>query len=161
MRKLKSLLCGFLAILVLVGSISVYAGDTYTDGTSATVEVSDATENDLVATCATDYVYQNESIYNGGSASNSFSFRLTSSYPYGKVWVSNTGSSSCNISFCYNSKTAEPYNTFSLAAGSNKVYWISANSQTGRHYCNLATSDGSSLNGLISIRRGTTKAEMS
>lgn len=157
---MKKILCTFLAVVTLVGAIPVSATDVTPDNGAASVVEVEPTPEDFLMPLDDAYDYQNVSIYNGGSASNSFKFTLDSSHPHGKVWVNNTSSSSINISFCYNKKSAVPYATFQLAAGSSQIYWINAHSQTGTHYCNITTSDGSSLNGTISIRKATTKSEM-
>ena len=156
-RKLISVI--MVVLMLSVTAVQVFANDTLNEG-AATAEETELTLADEIMPCDTNYAYERVSIYNSGSASNRFSFTLNSNYPYGKVWVKNTGSSSITVSFMYSSPTNTPYSTFTLAAGSQKIYWISANGQTGMHYCCLATVDGSSLQGLITIRRGTTREEM-
>ena len=161
MKKIKTILFSVLALLMLIGAGSVSAQVTSETTTKLPkVEMTEGIVADPGLTRATVYEYQNASLYNNGSASKSFAFSLSSSYPYGKVWVHNTSSSSCTVSFAYKNKTASPLATYTLASGKSSTYWVLSNKNYGNYYCNIATTNGSSLNGTITIRKGTTLQEM-
>ncbi|NCE63922.1 hypothetical protein D1159_04820 [Pseudoflavonifractor sp. 524-17] len=106
------------------------------------------------------HVYTSKSIYNG-KASNQFEFDLTDTYRVAKVYVTNEGSSRMNFSF-HQGYTSNPAisGQWSLEPGEAEVFWLWSNGVYDTYWCQVSSSDGSPVRGKITVRVGTTQAEM-
>lgn len=95
--------------------------------------------------------------------SQSVKFDLTKGMPNYKVWIDNTSNTSYNVTITSRTSTGTVQDSFRVGAGNRatKIYSANLGSFDSKvRYVNVTSSDGSKLNGKVSVRIGTTVGEL-
>ncbi len=123
--------------------------------------VNDGAGGDGPHTRANKWEYQNQPL-NTSKPSELFSYELSQSYPYGKIWVQNNASKTITTTQSFLSPTTGIFGeTRDIAPNGGQIeVYITSNGNYGEYYTSIAHTEGGKLAGYISIRKASTQAEL-
>lgn len=178
MKNVKKVACALVAITLLsIVSITAFAGfpvesteneydnaaqDVVLGKTGPTESiVNDGAGGDGPHTRANKWEYQMQPL-DTSKSSELFSYELSQSYPYGKIWVQNDASKAITTTQAFLSPTTGIFGEVRHVApngGQIEVY-VTSNGNYGEYYTSIAHSNGDKLAGYISIRKASTQPEL-
>ncbi len=123
------------------------------------LEIIEGDQDPYVKTTRDSYITVSQTL-SSTTGSQTISFKPTTDYPYYRIFVSNTGSSTYNITLTDASGANQLKVSPAVLSTGKSTTMRNANAASGMRYLTVTSKDGSALSGRVAIRLASSADEL-